>query len=206
MKNSSYSHKTIALVGAPSGGKSACMAYLREHLSQNSAYTTFFSPEFYTEVRQGFSKQLEQLDSDNIVLRQYYILAAEKWIVDSVNQHSFDTLLITDRGMLDAWVYLTNDDLRKINDDPDALFSRLSENYDAVIYLEGASENFTDESNPFRLESDYDEIRKLSEKCYSVWSKLNNFHVISQQTSIDQKARLVALFINKFIGKQIFDV
>jgi deoxyadenosine/deoxycytidine kinase len=130
---------TIALAGAPAAGKSSVLKMLNR-MPRNEKFKVIFLDETATVFLHNRSDAISALDSP--LLRQHYILRSqmrsENILLENASDAERPTLLITDRGAVDAMVYLFDEDFHKLGVDADKLFSR----YDLVIFLEGKEDNF----------------------------------------------------------------
>ena len=191
----------IALAGCPTSGKSSVLRMLKE-LPANDAIKVLFLDETATVFLHNRPDAVSVLDHP--LLRQHYILKgqihSEELILENALDPDRPTLLITDRGAIDAMVYLSDEDFPKLGVSPDSLYAR----YDHVVFLEGDKENFHYDPTTTRVEASYDEITALGCRSREVWSKHPSFSVIEQQETVELKTRLVTEKINELIGIRVF--
>ena len=192
----------IALAGSPTSGKSSVLRALKE-LDQSENIKVLFLDEMATVFLHNRPEEVSALDSQ--LLRQHYILRGQIYSEELLLNNAVDpvkpTLIITDRGSVDAMVYLEDDEFLKLKVDPETLYSR----YDHVIFLEGSRENFRYDPTTTRLESNYDEISARGERSYTVWSKHPSFSLITQQDTVEMKIKLVVDRINELMRINVFN-
>lgn len=191
----------IALAGCPTSGKSSVLRLLRE-LPANGDIKVIFLDETATVFLHNRPEAVSALDVQ--LLRQHYILHSQIHSEDILLENAADQdkplLLITDRGAIDAMVYLDDDEFPKLGVSADGLYAR----YDHVIFLEGNKENFHYDPTTTRVESSYDEIAALGCRSREIWSKHPSFSVIEQQKTVEIKTKLVTEKINELIGMRVF--
>lgn len=191
----------IALAGCPTSGKSSVLRALRAQPT-NENVKVIFLDETATVFLHNRPAEVGALDSQ--LLRQHYILHAQMHAENILLENAADaerpTLLITDRGAIDAMVYLTGEEFAIFGIKPDSLYAR----YDHVIFLKGDAENFCADETTTRLETDYEQIAALGKRSYEIWSKHPSFTVIEQQQTVEEKTKLVAEKINEILGIKVF--
>ncbi len=191
----------IALAGCPTSGKSSVLRMLKE-MPTNEKIKVLFLDETATVFLHNRPQEVGALDSQ--LLRQHYILKAqmhsENLLLENAADPEKPTLLITDRGAIDAMVYLSDDEFPIFGISPDSLYAR----YDHVIFLKGDSQNFCADETTTRLETNYDQIAALGKRSYEIWSKHPSFRVIEQQKTVEMKTKLVTEKINELLGMKVF--
>ena len=191
----------IALAGCPTSGKSSVLRMLKE-LPTNNNIKVMLLDETATVFLHNRPAAVSALDSQ--LLRQHYILHSQMHSEDILLEYAADTdrptLLITDRGAVDAMVYLSDDEFPIFGIAPEKLYAR----YDHVIFLKGDSQNFCADETTTRLEADYEEIAALGRRSYEIWSKHPSFTVIEQQETVEEKTKLVTERINELMGVDVF--
>ena len=191
----------IALAGCPTSGKSSVLRALRAQAT-NENIKVIFLDETATVFLHNRPAEIGAIDSP--LLRQHYILHAQMHAESILLENAADaerpTLLITDRGAIDAMVYLTDEEFAILGTAPDELYRR----YDHVIFLKGDEENFCHDDTTTRLETDYAQIAALGKRAQEIWSKHPSFTEIPQQDKVEAKAKLVAQKINELIGTKVF--
>lgn len=191
----------IALAGCPTSGKSSVLRALRAQPT-NENIKVIFLDETATVFLHNRPAEVGALDSQ--LLRQHYILHAQMHAESILLENAADaerpTLLITDRGAIDAMVYLTDEEFAIFGIKPDELYRR----YDHVIFLKGDAENFCADETTTRLETDYEQIAALGKRSYEIWSKHPSFMVVEQQKTVEEKTKLVTEKINELMGISVF--
>ena len=191
----------IALAGCPTSGKSSVLRALRAQPT-NENIKVIFLDETATVFLHNRPAEVGALDSQ--LLRQHYILHAQMHAENILLENAADakrpTLLITDRGAIDAMVYLTGEEFAIFGIKPDELYRR----YDHVIFLKGDEGNFCNDETTTRLETNYDQIAALGNRSYEIWSKHPSFRVIEQQKTVEMKTTLVTEKINELLGIKVF--
>lgn len=191
----------IALAGCPTSGKSSVLRALRAQPT-NENIKVIFLDETATVFLHNRPAEVGALDSQ--LLRQHYILHAQMHAENILLENAADaerpTLLITDRGAIDAMVYLTDEEFAIFGIKPDELYRR----YDHVIFLKGDEENFCNDETTTRLETDYAQIAALGKRAQEIWSKHPSFTEIPQQEKVEAKAEIAAQKINELIGFKVF--
>jgi len=192
----------IALTGGPASGKSSVLKRLRKHPASDSA-NIMFMEETATAFFRDRPAVITELDR-SILLRQFYILRTQLFAEDILMQNTPSdkpTVLIADRGALDIFAFLSDEEIDAIGRDTlEELWTR----YDHVIHLKGNYSNFLRDDETARLESNEAAHRASVRKSYDVWSKCPSFTCISQQETIEEKVRLVIDDIHRYLGREIF--
>ena len=149
----------IALAGGPASGKSSVLRALKA-LPTAKDVNVMFLDETATVFLHNRPAAVSALDVQ--LLRQHYILKgqchAERLLLDNIPDSEKPTLLITDRGAVDAMVYLTDEEFLLFETPAESLYER----YSHAIFLEGDKLNFHDDETTTRVESSYEEIAALS--------------------------------------------
>ena len=191
----------IALAGGPASGKSSVLRALKT-MPRSDAVKVIFLDETATVFLHNRPEAVSALDRQ--LLRQHYILRgqchAERLLLENCADDEKSTLLITDRGAVDATVYLTDEEFELFEVDAQSLYAR----YDHAIFLEGDRLNFHDDETTTRVETSYEQIAALSARAYEKWSRHPSFSVIPQQEKVETKTELVAERINELLGVKVF--
>ena len=191
----------IALAGGPASGKSSVLRALKA-LPTAKDINVMFLDETATVFLHNRPAAVSALDVQ--LLRQHYILKgqchAERLLLDNIPDSEKPTLLITDRGAVDAMVYLSDEEFLLFETPAESLYER----YSHAIFLEGDKLNFHDDETTTRVESSYEEIAALSARAREKWSKHPSFSVIPQQGTVETKTKLVAERINELLGVEVF--
>ena len=191
----------IVLAGGPASGKSSVLKRLKQLRKEMDVNILYID-----EVATAFLRDQPAIvgDRDDRVLRQYYILRTQMFIEEMLIQNIDNrkpTVLITDRGALDAYVYLTEEELLGFSGEH---LERLYRRYDHIIYLEGCIENYLRDHETKRLEADRTALYETERKAYDVWHKCKSFSYIEQQDTIDHKVELVVNDIHHFLNRRVY--
>ena len=191
----------IALAGGPASGKSSVLRALK-NMKTSEEVKVLFLDETATVFLHNRPEEVSRRDDP--LLRQHYILNgqrhAERLLLENCTDPERPTLLITDRGAIDAIVYLSDEDFELLETDLQSLYGR----YTHAIFLEGEKMNFHDDETTTRVESSYEEIAALSRRAREKWSRHPSFSLIPQQDTVEMKTKLVAERINELIGVEVF--
>jgi len=191
----------IALAGGPASGKSSVLRALK-NMKTDEAVRVLFLDETATVFLHNRPEAVSKLDVQ--LLRQHYILKgqchAERLLLENCTDTERPTILITDRGAVDATVYLTDEEFKLFEIDARSLYSR----YDHALFLEGERMNFHDDETTTRVETSYEQIAALSARAREKWSLHPSFSVIPQQDTVEMKTKLVAERINELLGIKVF--
>ena len=191
----------IALAGCPTSGKSSVLRMLKE-LPTNNSVKVLFLDETATVFLHNRPDAVSELDSP--LLRQHYILKgqihSEELLLEYAAPTDRPTLLITDRGAIDAMVYLSDEEFSKFNVSSESLYAR----YDHAIFFEGAAQSIGCDETTTRLETSSEQISALGQRSYEIWSKHPSFTAIPRQDTVETKTKLVTDKINELIGIKIF--
>ena len=191
----------IALAGGPASGKSSVLRALKT-MPRSDEVKVIFLDETATVFLHNRPDSVSALDSQ--LLRQHYILKgqchAERLLLENCTCAEKDTVLITDRGAIDAMVYLTDEEFAELGVDRESLYGR----YTHAIFLEGERLNFHEDETTTRIETSYEQIAALSARAREKWSRHPSFSVIPQQDTVEMKTKLAAERINELLGVKVF--
>ena len=194
----------IVLTGGPCAGKTTALKFLRENL-MNIGYGAVIVPESSTELFSNgispskmnslFDFHQTQLELQ-ISKEQLFEEACEKF-------KNFDHIvLLCDRGIVDAKVYLGDDGFAKLLKANNLTEQKVLNRYDAVFKLvtaaNGATDYYTLENNKVRKETPEEAII-LDEKITDVWSKHPHFEIIDNSTDFNQKMNRLLTNILTFL-------
>lgn len=106
--------------------------------------------------------------------------------------------MLLDRGLMDAKVYLSNEEFNKLikefNITEDDIFNR----YDVVYHLESAANSkdniYNNLSNEYRM-STPEQALEQEKKSILVWSKHHNFHIVGMEDVFEHKIKKLELSI-----------
>ena len=191
----------IALAGGPASGKSSVLRALKK-MKTSEEFKVLFLDETATVFLHNRPEEVSRRDDP--LLRQHYILKgqchAERLLLENCTCADRPMVLITDRGAIDATVYLSDEDFELLGVDEQSLYAR----YDHAIFLEGERLNFHDDETTTRIESSYEEIAALSARAREKWSRHPSFCLIPQQDTVEMKMKLAAERINELLGFKVF--
>lgn len=192
----------IALGGGPGSGKTTVLNALQESLRPVPGTAVVFLPEVATFC---FSHRSPGLTSQETpVVRQHYIYSAqiltEKTAIDTARAvHADRLVLLSDRGILDAGVYIAPEDI------PDATGEREPDyaHYDAVLFFEGAADISNDDT--FRIEADEEARAVLARAAKREWSRAPHFYTFPLYPSPEEKTAAVKAWLNNYLNASLWD-
>lgn len=196
----------IVLAGGPACGKSGAMRRLKSFPVNPSSHVVFVN-----EVASGFMDWPEYVrQNDDPIVRQYYILKTQVMLEELAYEEAVKSgkeraLIVCDRGVLDAFVYLTNEEISKIVTTEEA--ATLALRYDGVlIFEETGEEHFLSRNNSARIERDYDEVREISKRTADVWKNMAYCPTafVHPAETMEEKTLDTALKINSLFGFEYF--
>ena len=139
-------HPKIALVGPPGSGKTSVLTELKTMVNPQSDILIDFLPELATIFLYNLPEELKR--ADHVVLRQLRLFRMQVFLEEKITAirraEGRSSILITDRGIADAAVYLTctQIDFAFTEKECDKMYS----NYDRVLLLFGISTLSSDTS------------------------------------------------------------
>lgn len=169
----------VAITGGPSGGKTTLIEALKKELGSKCAVVPEAASILY---RGGFPRYKEP---QAVIRAQRAIYHTQKELEAMICEVSQRTLIVCDRGSLDAvayWPAGTKPFYEALDTTPEAEISR----YDWVIHLDTASLDFYDTSNPIRTET-FQEAWELNDKIKSAWAQHPRRIVIAHSTDFLSK-------------------
>lgn len=197
----------IVLTGGPCAGKTTALSFLRENLIKEG-FGAVIVPETSTEL---FSSGISPSKMNSILdfhQTQLDIQLAKELHFQKAceNFKNFDHIvMICDRGIIDAKVYLGDENFKTLMKNNNMTESEVLNRYDAVFKLvstaNGAREYYTLENNKVRKES-ADEARVLDDKITEVWNVHPNFTEIDNSTDFEQKLERLLTKILTFLNQQ----
>ena len=198
----------IAFAGPPASGKSTTLELLRNYAHAPNVHIIFLD-----EVATSFMNWPEYIAShDDPLIRQYYIMKTQIMLEDMAMQKAVHSekeiiLIVSDRAVIDLYVYLNDDEAAKIVTDEDA--EKFADRYDHVLFFETTGEaQFLSHNNPSRHEQSYSEIQEVGERTYEAWKKHSRCEMIfiPPADTIEQKVNNVAQTINDVLGIKIWKI
>ena len=197
----------IVLTGGPCAGKTTALGFLRENLIQEG-FGAVIVPETSTELfSSGISPSkmpsildFHQTQLDIQLAKElHFQKACEKF-------KNFDHIvMLCDRGIMDAKVYLGEENFKILLENNNLSESEVFNRYDAVFKLvstaNGAREFYTLENNKVRKET-ADEAKILDDKITDVWKIHPYFKEIDNSTGFEQKLERLLANILTFLNQQ----
>ncbi|MBR2459707.1 MAG: AAA family ATPase [Clostridia bacterium] len=200
----------IALVGAPGSGKSSVLNRLSQGLDgvkcDRSDIKVDLLPEaatrlmIYPEIR-----ELRERDGaafqEKVAITQLF--AEDSGLYEAMEGGARRYLQITDRALMDAYVYLS-DDQRKSLRFPFPDIDQLCKRYDAVLFFDMYEmKDGMGEGNALRAESCNEELNRLQELSLGVYRRHPVFFRIPTFETVEKKACFVAELINGMLGESV---
>lgn len=196
----------ILLTGGPSSGKTSVLNRVQEEFRE-LGYNVIVVPEAGTFVMEAGIKPyganaLPPIEFQKIVLShqlhtEYLAEVAAK------TMGSDNTIIIYDRGTLDGYAYVNNEEWDQILKESKVSRRELLASYDAVLYLEGSPKFFTKENNPNRYESDAAEALEKGEKVLHSYLSHDNLMVIKPRELLEDKQQEIISIIHNMLGKPV---
>lgn len=186
----------IVLAGGPCSGKTSVIKGLKKCINPKYVQNVKFIDEVASSVlsESRFSNENRLTFQETIFSRQ------------SMEEEELDSnikFVITDRGKADAYVYLSDDEIKSVDGLGD-LNQVLSE-YDAVIFFEKSDNSYLKkDDDTIRVENNAEETENVTARTKKVWMQHNNVIVIQPFPSVDEKAEYVAMQINKICKNNVF--
>eukprot|EP01080_Neovahlkampfia_damariscottae_P001163 gene1163-10677_t len=197
----------IVLTGGPCGGKSTALSFLTDRLS-NLGYRVYNVTEMATLLFLGGAKFSPDMSKDELLTFEASLiksqLALEDAFYDIAKSTGKKSIVICDRGAMDAVAYMDEDDSEAMMDLNDWNIMKLREiRYDCVIHLVtaaiGAEKYYTNENNTTRLETPK-QAAELDLKLRDAWNGHPNFNIIDNSTGFQDKINRVVATVSKSIG------
>lgn len=198
----------IAFAGPPASGKSTTLELLGNYTHAPDVHVIYLN-----EVATAFMDWPEYIAAhDDALIRQYYIMKTQIMLEDLAMQEAVlsdkeTILIVSDRAVIDLYVYLNDDEAAKIVTDDDA--EKFAERYDHVLFFETTGEaQFLSHNNPSRHEQSYSEIREVGSRTFETWKKHSKCEMIliPPADTIEQKVNNVAQTINDVLGIEIWKI
>ena len=198
----------ICLAGPPGSGKSTVLSAL-SGMKVPPGNTVLFIGEAATGLIRSRTAYIRE--HDNPILRQFYILRTQLALERTAECAASDSpkVIICDRGVYDAFVYLDDDCMKKAFTDRD--LDEIGRHfYDRVFYFLPGSERQAFSGNPDRLERDAAEISALNLRSFGVWHGIyprpEDVTDVPVFPDVRKKAEFTAEAINGLAGRTVFDI
>lgn len=187
----------IVIAGGPCSGKTSVIKELKKRI--NPKYSS--KVKFIDEVANAVLIE-SPLASENRIEFQKTIFARQKEEEEKIDVNI--EVIISDRGKADAYVYLSDEEVKSIGDL--ANLNQVLSEYNAVIYLEKRDNTYLKkDDDTIRVENNSEEAEIVTTRTKEVWMQHNNVICIEPFNSIEEKAEYVAKQINKICQIDIFE-
>ncbi|UYL07670.1 ATP-binding protein [Bdellovibrio sp. SKB1291214] len=187
----------IVITGGPSGGKTTLIEALKKELGQKCAVVPEAASILY---RGGFPRSKE---SQGAINTQRAIYFTQKELEDMVCKTSGKSLIVCDRGSIDAlayWPASPEHFFDNIGSDKKTEFSR----YDWVLHLDTADADHYDTTNAIRTET-FDEASTLNSKIMQAWEGHPRRIVIGHNKDFLSKMTTALSVINAIMAHKSAD-
>lgn len=199
----------IALVGTPGAGKTTVTKILKKSI-RPSSYTVGFVEEAATMLMHSSAANRQLRETDPVAFQDMvadtHIKNEGAGILRAQRDGAEKLLQITDRALMDAYVYL-NDEQRTRLKRPIEPLDELNQRYDAVICFDyydcGA---WLKAGNNVRAEKALSDIKRVCERSKEVYSTHPRFYLVRPCDNVREKAARVAEIINEVVGEEVFRV
>lgn len=186
--------KKIVLTGGPCGGKTSAKKYLKDYFEQHG-FNVVFVAESATEIIQKTSNKRGTIEFQREVYENQ--LKNEE---NALNHVADKTLIVCDRGTMDAAAYCDN--FESFLADFGSNIVSEQERYDGIFYLESAAcgaQSFYTNDGGIRCET-VEESRILDAKTLSAWVGHNHLRVIKNEKSFEEKMQNLVKEVAFFVG------
>lgn len=179
----------FVITGGPCAGKSTAINIIKEKLS-NQGFKVITVPETASElVFSGiYPWELEANIFQSILISRAF--NKEETIRKVAHYIKKDTIIIYDRGILDAKAYMEDYIFEKEIKKYNVSEKEILESYDGVFHLvtaaNGAEEFYTLSNNNARKET-LEQARALDKKTMEVWKNHKNLRIINNSTNFEEK-------------------
>ncbi|KAI6218163.1 AAA-28 domain-containing protein [Aphelenchoides fujianensis] len=202
----------IVLTGGPCAGKTTAMHEIANRIKADFSdrwqvfVVTEASSLLYTGRVQRSAMNEEQVKQWQMDVLSTILQLESVYDNIAMHEQNRDTMIICDRGGVDAKAYTADEStwktiLEKINLSEDLLFAR----YDAVIQLHTAPKEFySTTNNPYRREN-YEEATAINSKYAGLWNThpgyfvVDNFNAHNENDGWTQKAEKVFEIFRRFL-------
>lgn len=192
MKKPTY----IALVGPPASGKSSVFKLLKK-MKRIPDYKITYLPEVATHLVDKFGEYFTNADP---LTRQTMILKYQRDLEECANRSHSD-LIITDRCALDTFIYLDEEDVKKVISNEEKIALRNQYNY--LIFLNPVSLELSKSDDTYRFEDSSSRVAVIN-KTVEFYRHFDNVYYINESPDIYTKAINVCETINRIMGNDIY--
>jgi thymidylate kinase len=192
----------VVLTGGPCAGKTSSMAMISDHF-HSLGWRVYTVKEAATIVLSG-GVPITEMNEEQVLSIQKNIvkvMMALEQVYTEIAHHSTQkqesTLILCDRGIMDASVYCSKDLWKRILNDLKVSQVDVKDNrYDCVIHMvtaaSGAEKFYTLENNHARSET-IEQAVTIDEKTLKAWSGHPHLHVIDNSTTNFKEKVLTAM-------------
>lgn len=193
---------SIVLTGGPSSGKTTVINSIQEYFRQ-MGYNVIVIPEAATlAINSGIKpfgeNALDGITYQRIILKRQ--LVAEETAKMAAEKMGNNTIIIYDRGTLDGYAYVTDDEWDYVLASLGVDRRELLCNYDAVLYLEGSKSFFTKENNAARYEADAEDALEKGRRVLKSYLTHDNLMVVQPREHVEDKQHEVVSIIQNMLG------
>ncbi len=193
----------VVLTGIPSSGKTSVINSVVERFKERG-YRVLVVPETATEYILSGIKPFGDDGVDPIFFQELVLKKQlnKEYLYDLAANHlgKDKTIILYDRGTLDGYAYVDNDDMERVVKDCGETKRDLLLRYDCVLFLEGAAKFFTTENNKARYEKNADESAALRKKLLNSYLGHDNLRIIQPREEMKDKQEEVINVISNMLG------
>ncbi len=187
----------IVLSGGPSGGKSKSIKRLIPELKKYG-YTVYPVFESAEEIlNNGFDRSKSVYEFQKAIAENQLKVEAElEKTIDNKN-----SVIICDRGLMDARVYLSDEDFDKFKAELNLSDTDLRDRYDAVFHRDSTSNSNSAayKQKGIRIENK-SEAQKINELSLKAWCGNPHYRFIPVKESFEEKFDILIKEIKHFLG------
>ena len=198
----------VVFEGGPAAGKTVVLNYLKDNVNADGCWDVIFVPEVAQSFISDEPDAIRYSIKNNTYVRQFFIyrteLFSEQLIVENAMRKGGNCLIIFDRGINDADVYLPADEVNLICTEKEQ--KEFDSHYDMVCFFLGSEDNYLNDDKTVRIENDYSAVEALGKRSYDVWHRCRNVVDFPQREDVMDKCRDVAKALNGFIGDNLFKI
>lgn len=186
----------IVLTGGPHGGKSRAIMKLKEMLEAHGVNVITVTEAASGVIEGGFEGEKPSYEFQKAVALYQLKMEAE-----AENNATENTVIICDRGLMDARVYLSDDEFERFKSETKMSEVDLRDRYDAVFHLDSTSvnEDMVYQTDHIRDES-RDEARYINERSLKAWCGNFHYRFIPVCETIEQKLDILFREVKAFLG------
>lgn len=196
----------IVFTGGPSSGKTSVINSTVEHFRE-LGYHVIVVSEASTEL---INSGIKPFGDDSLKAYDYQKIVFElqltkeriaKLAAESMNKDK--TIILYDRGLLDGYAYIDHEEWEELLLELGLSKINMLSNYDAVIYLENASQFFTTANNKARYENDASEASRKGDLVLQSYLSHDNLIVVHPKDKLVDKQQEVIGIVQNLLGQPI---